>query len=505
MALTIDYTTLRREIGSLIGYKSNTSNWTADEIQTVQDILDRGLSRFYWPPPTTRVNTLGNEVSEPPHQWSFLTPDKTLSTVSGTSKYDLPSDFVDFNSKGFTYSAAGAQTRVARVDIEELDNLQANSARSGPPLYFSIRLTVLPNTTTYSVDFYPTPDASYVLGYSYVVTPDSLNSTTNQYPLGGPRHSATIMEACLAEAERRLNDGETFHEQRFKELLVASVAADKSLVKPEGTAPWPLENSATDLKVNKAYLKRLIGQQLGFGPHPGLWDNTQAQKVKLTLETGLRKFYAPRVLPGERYAHSWSFLKAKEQLTLVEDVYRYDLPEGFAMFKGDELIYEPGSALLYPPVKLVSDRQVDQNLQRAMTAGRPQICAYRNKPYSEATGTRFELILWPIPDQALTLNYRYSVNPGMLSDDAALPYGHQTCMQALVEACLCAAEEQSGQLGLHSNLFLECLQAAVGEDRKVNSPDTLGYNRDNSDRPMDPGWSWHDGDENLVTYTGLTP
>lgn len=496
MALELTYDSLRREVGRFLGYRPSTTDWTSTEAQVVADVLDDGLRRFYWP--------MALEAGKAPHQWSFLSPDATLAVTSATDAYDLPSDFTDISSKGFSFASGDKLVRVSRTDDETIRVLKAQANRSGPPQFFaiSVKSTIDSSPTRYEVRFFPTPDATYSLSYQYNVTPSSL-SELNSTPLGGARHAKTILEACLAEAEKKIGDEEGIHEKKFMELLSASIAADRELAKPEVGSVWPFENQQGDLKITKGYLKRLIGVQLGYGPHQGLWDFTQTQKVKLALETGLRKFYAPPCLPQEKYSHNWSFLKTDLHLTMVEDQYAYDLPDGFAMLTADDILQEPGTSQLYPPVKLVSERQVLSNLQNVLSAGRPQLAAYRSK-LNEEFGTKYEILFWPTPDDEYELNIRYTVNPGMMQDDTSLPLGHQSCHQAIIEACLAACEEQLGTPGLHSQLFAEAIRSAVSQDRKVASPDSLGPNYDPSDVPVGSWMNWHACNTNIITYNGQT-
>ena len=293
MPLEQNYDSLRREIGRFLGYRPSTTDWSSTETQVVADILDDGLRRFYWPMPT--------EPGKPPHEWSFLSPDASLTLTSGTDNYDLPSDFTDISSKGFSYAAGDKLTRVSRIDVETLKVLKSQANRTGSPQFYCVtnKAVVEGAPTRYEVRFFPTPDNTYVLGYQYNIAPASLG-TINTTPLGGARHAKTILEACLAEAEKKIGDEDGIHEKKFIELLAASIAADRELAKPDLSAVWPFENQAGDLKVTKGYLKRLIGSELGYGPHSGLWDFTQSQKVKLALETGLRKFYSPPCLPQEK-------------------------------------------------------------------------------------------------------------------------------------------------------------------------------------------------------------
>lgn len=490
MALQVHYDDLRRELGLFLSIGRDPANWTSVHVEDVAAIIRAALRRFYWPLPVS--------PDQPRHIWSFLAPKATLATISGQQRYDLPEDFHSLETDGFVAPVVSDQPKVARVAPETIEALHAQAERSGAPQYFAIRHKPVGG---YEVVFYPTPDAAISLTYQYSVTPDELSSD-NPLPLGGAQHSQTIIEACLAEAEKTMQDEEGVHEKRFRELLIASILLDQQMAQQSFAQPWPFEHASTSLQVTKAYLKRLIGDQLGHGPHPATWTHPQAQRVKLVLETGLRKFYHPTILPGERYSHQWAFLRPTVHLTLISGQFRYDLPEDFAMFEG-EMFYAPGAAVLYRPVRLVSEHQIQRQLQRTEAGSRPTIFAYRIKSPDAAAGTAYEVLFWPVPEQDYELAYRYSINPDTLKEEAALPFGGQPHMQTIIEACLAAAEESMGTPGVHTVAFLECLRASVSHDRQVNCPPTLGTTYDPSDTPLDPYASWHDHDEEIVTYNGV--
>jgi len=78
----------------------------------------------------------------------------------------------------------------------------------------------------YEAVFHPVPDAAYTYWYSYRVTPEMI-STDNLYPLGGTEHGETIMEACLAAAERAEVGEASLHAAEFGLLLQNSLSIDK--------------------------------------------------------------------------------------------------------------------------------------------------------------------------------------------------------------------------------------------------------------------------------------
>jgi hypothetical protein len=509
MALNIDYTKIRRELGRFVGIGTDTTDtnaWTASVIQDLADAIENGLRRFYWPMiPVPTADGAPQKFSR--YIWSFLAPNATLAVSSGTSTYNLPDDFTDMASEGFTYSANDNQPMIVRIGDEQLSALQASAPQSGPAKYYSVRAkpTAEGSPTRYDVEFYPTPAASHTLTYSYSVTPDTL-SEANPYPFGAAQHSETILEACLAEAEKifEIPNGGA-HEIRFRELLTASIEFDKSLSMPDSVSVWPIEHPATTLEVNKAYLKRLIGNQMGIGPNQATWNATQIQQVKMVLETGLRKFYTPPTAEGDRRPHSWSFLRPVHTFDFESGKYIYDLPDDFAMMVGP-IVYAPGSSTMYPSIDLVGERMLMKRLQFNEASTRPRLAAVRPKPPTPGMGTRYELLVWPTPDDDYEVTFRYQFSPGMLDDETALPFGGQDHMQTLIEACLAAAEESSPTgPGVHSQLFAQLLQASVMRDRDLHAPDTYGQNIDRSDSAGDPFRysDYHSCDENIVTYNGV--
>jgi len=252
----------------------------------------------------------------------------------------------------------------------------------------------------------------------------------------------------------------------------------------------------------------VVGRELGYGPHPGLWTRSQIEEVKLCLEQGLRKFYAPTILPGESYSHEWTFLRPLGQLTMESGKYQYDLPPEFAMISGP-FTFAPDQNVLHWPIEIQGEEQLRYQRQWSESAGRPALAAIIPKHPDHGTEVGWSVTFWPTPDDDYTVHYRYSINPAGLNDDATLPIGGQFHAQTVLKACLTAAEEMKGiRDGLHSRAFLECLRASVGHDRKLNAPEYLGDGGDGSRRRGAFGGRFgdrYDCDESPVTYTGYNP
>lgn len=221
MTLKISYDELRREAGRFLGYDRDPDEWDSTQELDVGDILRSGLRLFYWP-----------NVGETRYAWSFLRKQETVTTVSGTSAYELAADFEGMLS-GFSYQTGSARRRVARVPEEEVASLQGKNNLSGAPEYCALRV-VQPaddvNQTHCEALFYPTPDAAYTLTYRYSVSPPELSETI-EYHLGGAVHSECVLEACLAAAEKTMQPehGPGIHAERFQQLLQASVKIDAEM------------------------------------------------------------------------------------------------------------------------------------------------------------------------------------------------------------------------------------------------------------------------------------
>lgn len=218
------------------------------------------------------------------------------------------------------------------------------------------------------------------------------------------------------------------------------------------------------------------------------------------IQRGVRNVYAPPPLPNERTAHEWSFLRPIYPLTTEADDYDYDLPDDFVSIYGP-LTYSPDSDTLYLPVQVIGEHQLRMKLRDGSYTGRPSLAAYRPKPHDPTTGTRYELLLYPVPDDEYTLHVPMRVNPGPLSEARPFPYGGDLHAELFRESCLREAETHRGQPGPHEGRFLERLVAAVHLDRSQAAPDSLGLNADTGDQPtMIPLHGW---DSFVTTYEGV--
>ena len=210
----LSYADLKRYVSRYLGYDYNNLNTL--QTQDVNDAIQAGYRRFLDPPPTER-NGLA-------HQWSFLQNIVTLNLVADQYVYNLPSDLqsvkgtVTFSSPSSLYRAQ--VTQISENDLRRLR--EADMPEHKWPYHFALRYN---SSGQPDMLFYPTPSESYAVEFSYHVRKAALGSGGTI--LGGDVHAETVLAACLAAAERLMEEASGVHEQQFQERIRASIDVDK--------------------------------------------------------------------------------------------------------------------------------------------------------------------------------------------------------------------------------------------------------------------------------------
>lgn len=253
-------------------------------------------------------------------------------------------------------------------------------------------------------------------------------------------------------------------------------------------------------------LRDRIGDKLGYGVSSSSWsgDSEKATRIERILVDGLRRFFDPEVMQGDAEQHQWSFVCPTIQITLTAETYRYVLPKNFSMLNGNPC-FAPGEDSVYPPLEVTGPEQLWYSLQQDDAAGRPRICAVTLASASEASGSRYELLLYPNPDDDYVLMLPYRINPVFPGQDESVPLGGQPHEMTIIEACLAEAEAfDEFSNGIHEQRFQARLRTSISHDRQAVSPYNLGVNRDNSDgQPLGRGMERWPISSTVVTYQGL--
>ena len=212
--LTAAYSQIRQEVGDYLGYGRTVADWSTTQAADIEQAIVRGYRQFLSP------------AVEPFHEWSFLRPTATITTVADDYDYDLPADFGNIGN-GLTFEEGDPYGPILIVNINFINRKRESVSSSGKPEYAAIQPKADSSAgQRWELILHPTPDAVYVLTYQYHAITNALSSS-NPYPLGGQLHSETVLQSCLAMAELRTGKGENIQLALFMQRLQASISLDK--------------------------------------------------------------------------------------------------------------------------------------------------------------------------------------------------------------------------------------------------------------------------------------
>jgi len=256
--------------------------------------------------------------------------------------------------------------------------------------------------------------------------------------------------------------------------------------------------SESTLTIVFSDLQKAVGFFLGWGSDSSNWSAEELSAINSIVQSGYRKFLVPPKLSENDPVHVWSFTCPNASLSLTAGTDDYDLPADFGGLRTG-FYYSEGS--LRNPIDIVGIGQVLEDRARLAATGRARKAAIRPKEFTGDTeSVRYEVLLYPNPQSDATLYYQYNVLLHKLSDSAPYPIGGMDHGETLLESCLAVAESrQDDELGPHHDLFMERLAASIERDRRVMTPDTLGYNADYSDGSQYGRRSTH-----VVTVNGVS-
>jgi len=169
-------------------------------------------------------------------------------------------------------------------------------------------------------------------------------------------------------------------------------------------------------------------------------------------------------------ASAWSGTLLLETYSLIHR--KYTLPEAFGHMIGS-LVFEGSS--VYDPIDTYGEQTIRELYQSGLTISRPYIASVRPKACDGSVVQRYELFVYPAPEAAYTLSYRYSVLPSMLVElTNEYPYGGAAHGELFLEACLMVADERLNDApGIHHQQFNQLLAASIARDT-AQTPDRLG-------------------------------
>lgn len=240
--LLAGYDDFQLELARYLGSGSDSDLWTVQQV----DEMDRAIQEAYrCVLDPSRIPGGGS-----PHVWSWKRQSTTLVTVSGTNTYTFPADFGSIHSREITYAADIGFitiTPTSALDIRKRNQFSSTTAQ--PWLYATEWAPQVSGLSQRQrIILYPTPDAAYTLTYEYAVLIGEL-SKTNPYPLGGPRISQLMIEACKAVGMSKQDGSRSDIWNQFKETLGDAISMDAATNTERTVGPMRDPNRGYDEKV----------------------------------------------------------------------------------------------------------------------------------------------------------------------------------------------------------------------------------------------------------------
>lgn len=190
--------------------------------------------------------------------------------------------------------------------------------------------------------------------------------------------------------------------------------------------------------------------------------------------------------------------------TARKTTWYYDLPDGFGQFIGT---LHHAADLNYAELKYIGVQTILEMRNTDDKIDQPRWFSIRPKSMAPSSGQRFEVMLYPEPDEAYVLSYQYRAVPDMI-DSTTMPYplGGAEHAETIQEACLGWAEKF--YLGAPDSHYADYMQVqlplSIQRDSE-KSPETLGKNVDCSADTY-PVEGIHNTDPDRfegITYSGV--
>lgn len=251
-----------------------------------------------------------------------------------------------------------------------------------------------------------------------------------------------------------------------------------------------------------------VGFHLGYGRGAAKGDTAFTARQQTTLDyvikSGLRQFYYPPPLPGEKSSYDWSFLKPTATLTLQKGAQTVALPDDYGGFDGQVTIVPQGVTCQPWKIDWENEGRIRQRYAAypSLVAPPRYVAQESLKGTTPNNGQRFQLYFFPTADQSYTLQVPYYVNPDYLTTANPYHYGGAQHAETVIQSCLAIAEQKlDDDRDVQQVKFMERLAASIAMDRK-NKPQRLGYNADRSDRPENWRHGWQHWFAPPSTYNG---
>jgi hypothetical protein len=116
---------------------------------------------------------------------------------------------------------------------------------------------------------------------------------------------------------------------------------------------------------------------------------------------------------------------------------------------------------------VVSEGTLRAQRAKASVPGAPKYCAVRPKATNYSAAQVWEMLFYPTPEKAYTVEYRYNVSPPDSSVANPFPLGTRAHAETICASCLAMAElVRDGARAAMQERFVERLRASVALDMR---------------------------------------
>lgn len=177
----------------------------------------------------------------------------------------------------------------------------------------------------------------------------------------------------------------------------------------------------------------------------------------------------------------------------------YHLDDDFGGIEGPYLEFD-NSENRITRIRITNASEVMANRTLDVQSSHPQIAALVGKSSDGTDGQRWELRVWPEPDQDYTVHYWKRINPDKLTSTVAYHLGGMQHSECIKLACLAKAELfLDDEVGNYAAMYEQRLAKSIQRDRQHGySAENLGPMLDQSDN-HGRATRWR---TNTVTYYG---
>ena len=237
------------------------------------------------------------------------------------------------------------------------------------------------------------------------------------------------------------------------------------------------------LDLTYANIYTYVSNYLGLTATGTAPTSTDLSTCEAIVARGLRQFLYP-IDERNGKPHEWNFLNRFTSFQTTLNQWKYALPVDFSDLLGT--IHFASSELQPPLIKRNKDQILEMRSDVVSTAW-PTYFAIVPLMYDLEIGTKYELWLYPNPDQTYVLQYFYRFDPLKPGTSTDILVGGIRANEAILESCLAIAEtqEEDGTSQVHQQEARRLVQALVIADT-IGDTDKIGNLYQDKDREWPP-------------------